>query len=113
LTTERDPQTQLPLSPAMFHVLLSLAEGDRHGYRIMKEVAARTSGRATLSTGTLYGIIKRLIDDGLAEEVGAGERRRSYRLTMFGRAVATAEAERLDALVAGARATGLLGTGGA
>jgi DNA-binding PadR family transcriptional regulator len=105
----RSPDDLLPLTPAMFHVLLCLAEGDRHGYRILKVVAERTAGRVVLSTGTLYGIIKRLIDDGLAVEVAAdGDRRRAYRLTPFGRRVAAAEAARLEALVAGARETGLL-----
>jgi DNA-binding PadR family transcriptional regulator len=107
--TSRRPEDLLPLTPAMFHVLLCLAEGDRHGYRILREVAERTAGRVVLSTGTLYGIVKRLIDDGLATEVASGDdRRRAYRLTRFGREVAAAEAARLEALVDGARATGLL-----
>jgi DNA-binding PadR family transcriptional regulator len=105
----RDPEALLPLTPAMFHVLLCLVEGDRHGYRILKEVPARTGGKVSLSTGTLYGIIKRLLDDGLAAEVRqADDRRRAYRLTAFGRQVAAAEARRLEALVSGARASGLL-----
>ena len=108
---ERRPDDLLPLTPAMFHVMLCLAEGDRHGYRILKDVAERTAGRVVLSTGTLYGIIKRLIDDGLAVEVASGDdRRRAYRLTPFGRGVAGAEAARLEALVQGARDTGLLPT---
>jgi DNA-binding PadR family transcriptional regulator len=113
----RRPDDLLPLTPAMFHVMLCLADGDRHGYRVIKEVAQRTAGRVVLSTGTLYGIIKRLIDEGLAQEVESGDdRRRAYRLTPFGRDVATAEASRLEALVAGARESGLLpvlGKGGA
>lgn len=105
----RAPESVLPLSPAMFHILMCLAEGDRHGYRILKDVAARTGGRVELSTGTLYGIIKRLLDEGLVTEVRSGsERRRAYRLTSFGTAVARAEAARLDEMVAAARATGLL-----
>ena len=105
----RAPESVLPLSPSMFHVLMCLAEGDRHGYRILKDVAARTGGRVELSTGTLYGIIKRLLDEGLVTEVRSGsERRRAYRLTSFGTAVARAEAARLDEMVAAARATGLL-----
>jgi DNA-binding PadR family transcriptional regulator len=108
----RDPESLLPLSPAMFHVLVCLTEGDRHGYRIMKDVAARTGGRVALSTGTLYGIIKRLVDEGLVTEVKSGDdRRRAYRLTVFGTAVARAEAARLDELVGTARATGLLPAG--
>jgi DNA-binding PadR family transcriptional regulator len=93
----------------MFHVMLCLADGDRHGYRILKEVAERTAGRVVLSTGTLYGIIKRLMDEGLLVEVASGDdRRRAYRLTPFGRDVGRAEAARLESLVAGARQTGLL-----
>jgi DNA-binding PadR family transcriptional regulator len=105
----RDSNDLLPLSPAMFHVLMCLADGDCHGYRILKEVPARTSGRVQLSTGTLYGIIKRLLDDGLAKEVPAGtDRRRAYRLTAFGRDVAKAEAARLSEMVTAARQSGLL-----
>jgi len=105
----RDPDDLLPLTPAMFHVLMCLADGDCHGYRILREVPARTGGRVELSTGTLYGIIKRLLDDGLVTEVPAGsERRRAYRLTAFGRAVAKAEAARLSEMVAAARQSGLL-----
>jgi DNA-binding PadR family transcriptional regulator len=93
----------------MFHVLLCLAQGDRHGYRILKEVEERTNGRVRLSTGTLYPIVKRLLAEGLATEVRQpDDRRRSYRLTAFGRLVATAEAERLEAMVTGARTFGLL-----
>ena len=91
---------------------LCLSEGDRHGYRILKEVPARTGGQVELSTGTLYGIIKRLLDEGMAVEVRQpNDRRRLYRLTAFGRRVATAEAQRLEELVAGARASGLLPIG--
>jgi DNA-binding PadR family transcriptional regulator len=105
----RQPTDLLPLSPAMFHVLVCLAAGDRHGYRIMKDVEARTHGAVSLSTGTLYGIIKRLLDDGLAVEVPSGdERRRAYRLTPFGREVARAEADRLEQLVSSARSVRLL-----
>ena len=99
----------LPLTPAMFHVLMCLAEGDRHGYRILKEVAERTGDAVRLSTGTLYGIIKRLLDDGMVVEVESGDdRRRAYRLTAFGRDVARAEAARLDDVVTAARASRLL-----
>lgn len=107
----REPADLLPLTPAMFHVLVCLAAGDRHGYRILKEVEARTRGAVSLSTGTLYGIIKRLLDDGLAVEVPSDdERRRAYRLTPFGRAVARAEADRLEQLVSTARSVRLLPT---
>jgi DNA-binding PadR family transcriptional regulator len=110
--SDRDPQTLLPLTPAMFHVLVSLADDDRHGYAILKDVAARTSGRVELGTSTLYGIIKRLLADGLAVESGRrppaaddDERRRYYRLTPFGRKVVAAETARLEAMVSAARAT--------
>jgi DNA-binding PadR family transcriptional regulator len=109
MSLPRDPGDLLPLSPAMFHVLLCLAEGDTHGYRILKDVAERTGGAVQLSTGTLYGIIKRLLDEGVAAEVASGnDRRRAYRLTPFGRQVAAAEAARLETLVDVARATRLL-----
>lgn len=109
----RDPHSLLPLSPSMFHVMVTLASGESHGYLIMKEVADRTDGRVDLSTGTLFGIIKRLRDDGLAVEVPADhDRKRTYRLTPFGRAVITAEAERLVSMVATARDARLLGAKG-
>jgi DNA-binding PadR family transcriptional regulator len=116
VTGKRDPAAALPLTPAVFHVLLTLAEGDQHGYAIMKAVAARTDGAVRLSTGTLYGMVKRLLADGIIVEsrqrpaaVDDDERRRYYRLTEFGRQVARAEAERLADLVAAARAMRLLG----
>ena len=102
MTSKRDPQSLLPLTPAMFHVLVALADGQTHGYAIMKEVQELTGGAARLSTGTLYGIIKRLLGDGLIRESGAdeGSRRRSYELTAFGRDVARAEAARLEQTLA-------------
>ena len=110
--TRRDPSDCLPLTPALFHVLLSLADGQKHGYAILKEVAERTGGTVELSTGTLYGIIKRLLNDGLIREsaLGSTERRRAYRLTPFGRKVALAEAERLRDLVLAAQMKKLLTT---
>jgi len=101
----RQPDELLPLSPAMFHVLVALADGDTHGYAILKEVERLTSGKVRLSTGTLYGIIKRLLADGLVREVETegDERRRSYLLTPFGKSVARAEAARLEATIALAR----------
>ena len=107
---DRDPADVLPLTPALFHVLLSLADGQKHGYAVLKEVELRTSGAVCLSTGTLYGIIKRLLADGMIREsaTGSDERRRAYRLTAFGRKVALAEAERLRDLVAAAQAKKLL-----
>ena len=105
---KRDPTDLLPLSPAMFHVLVALADGDTHGYAIMKEVERLTSGAVRLSTGTLYGIIKRLLADGLIRESAVPARgdertRRSYILTPFGKDVARAEAARLEQTIAIAR----------
>jgi DNA-binding PadR family transcriptional regulator len=109
-TDSRDPAACLPLTPALFHVLLALADGQKHGYAILKEVEERTGGAVTLSTGTLYGIIKRLLQDGWIREsaIGSTDRRRAYRLTAFGRQVALAEAGRLRDLVAAARTKSLL-----
>jgi DNA-binding PadR family transcriptional regulator len=111
----RDASSLLPLTPAVFHVLLAIAEGDTHGYAILKDVARRTEGRVVLSTGTLYGIVKRLLADGLIEEsrrrppaAEDDERRRYYRLTPFGRAVAAAEADRLAQMIATARTRRLI-----
>ncbi|MEZ5315915.1 MAG: PadR family transcriptional regulator [Vicinamibacterales bacterium] len=111
----RDPTALLPLTPAMFHVLLSLAGGDRHGYAIIKEVAERTGGEVELSTGTLYGLVKRLLADGLIvtakrrpASASDDERRHYYSLTDFGRRVASAEAERHERIVQTARARRLL-----
>jgi DNA-binding PadR family transcriptional regulator len=103
--SSRDAVELLPLTPALFHVLLSLADGDKHGYAILKEVETRTNGEVVLSTGTLYGIIKRLLADGLirASASLSDERRTAYRLTAFGRRVALAEADRLRAMVATAK----------
>ncbi len=110
-----DPTKLLPLTPAVFHILLALADGERHGYSIMQEVEARTENRVRLGPGTLYGSIKRMLADHLIEESEArpdpsldDERRRYYRLTSFGRRVAVAEAERLENLVGAARAKKLL-----
>jgi len=103
----RDPEALLPLTPAMFYVLVALADGQTHGYAIMKEVERLTDGAVRLSTGTLYGIIKRLLAEGLIREGAARgpdeARRRSYSLTAFGRDVARAEAARLEQTLAIAR----------
>lgn len=106
----RNAEQFLPLTPALFHVLISLADGEKHGYAILKEVEQRTGGAVVLSTGTLYGIVKRLLADGLIRESAAGsdDRRRAYRLTAFGRKVALAETARLQQLVASARDKKLL-----
>ena len=109
-----DVQQQLPLPQAVFHILIALGEGEKHGYAVMQEVAGRTGGTVRMSPGTLYGSIRRMLDDGLIEEFfrrGApadDERRRYYRLTKFGRAVAAAEAERLTSLLHHARLNGLV-----
>lgn len=107
---DRDPRSLLPLTPIVFQVLLSLADADRHGYAIIREVERRTDGLMVLRTGTLYTVMKRLLDLDLVEESDArpspdqdDERRRYYRVTAFGRAVMEAEAHRLESLVALAR----------
>lgn len=113
---ERTPESLLPLTPATFQILLTLVDGERHGYAIMGEVAERTEGAVRLGPGTLYGSLKRLLDAGLVEESGEradseldDERRRYYRITRFGIAVARAEALRLEALVRTARQKRLIG----
>jgi DNA-binding PadR family transcriptional regulator len=98
-----------PLTTPLFHVLISLADGDRHGYAILKDVEDRTEGGVRLSTGTLYGIIKRLLADGWIVEARArradeDERRRYYRLTPQGRDAALAETARLERALTQARA---------
>lgn len=103
----------LPLAPAFLHILIALGEGERHGYSIMQDVAERTGGRVRMSPGTLYGSIKRMLEEGLIEELttgaaGADERRRFYRITKFGKRVAAAEAERMAALLTQARQSGLV-----
>ena len=110
-----DSEPAAPLTPAMFHVLLALAGDDLHGYAILKDVALRTGGEVQLSTGTLYGIIKRLLNDGLIVELrqrpaaaNDDERRRYYQLTTKGREVAAAEAQRLAKVVELARSRRLL-----
>ena len=102
-TIEIDPEDYLPLTPAVFHVLLALADGERHGYAIMQEVAETTDGRINMGPGTLYGTIKRLLKSGLIEESDRrpdakedDERRRYYRLTGVGQRVAEAEARRYN-----------------
>lgn len=113
VSSERDPHALLPLTPALFHVLLALVDGEKHGYAVLKDVAQRTGGQVQLGTGTLYGIVKRLLADGLIRESVAGstDRRRAYRLTAFGRKVALAEAERLRDLVSLAPLQRLLSEG--
>ena len=103
----------------MFHILLALADKERHGYEIMREVDERSEGKVRLGPGTLYGSIKRMLSDGLIEEMDQrpdpeldDERRRYYRLSDLGRRVAVAEAERLERLVKSARSKKLLSARG-
>ena len=107
---KRETDLHLPLTPAMFHVLIALADGEKHGYAILKEVEQHTNGRVRLSAGTLYGIIKRLLQEDVIVESGRrpaaaldDERRRYYRLTEFGERVARAETARLEEVVSMAR----------
>jgi DNA-binding PadR family transcriptional regulator len=111
-----DPETFLPLTPAKFHILLALARGEQHGYAIMLDVEQQTEGRFTLGPGTLYGAIKRLLEEGLIQETEErpdpaldDERRRYYKLTELGLRVTSAEAQRLASLVVLARESRLLG----
>jgi len=109
-----DAHSKLPLAPAVFHILLALAEGDRHGYAIMRDIEARTSGLVNVGPGMLYGSIKWLLADGFIEPAprsrvtGENERRRYYRLTASGRALVRAEAARLEAAVSLARSRRVL-----
>lgn len=107
-----EPIEMLPLSEAVFQILLALGEAPLHGYGIMREVEERTDGRFTLGPGTLYGAVKRLVEQGLLEEAeapeGEDQRRRYYRLTPYGRRVASAEARRLERLLSAARSKGLV-----
>ena len=108
-----------PLTPAVLHLFLSLVDGPKHGYGIMKEVEAITAGRVKMGPGTLYGTIKRTLASGLIKETGErpdpehdDERRRYYELTAPGRDVLAAEARRLSDLVLVARRKQLLGVEG-
>jgi DNA-binding PadR family transcriptional regulator len=112
---EKDPRGLLPLTPAVLQILLSLADEERHGYGIMREVEDRTGGGVRMGPGTLYGSIKRMLVEGLIEESDErpdpeldDNRRRYYRITDFGRRVAGAEAARLEGLVRSAREKKLL-----
>jgi DNA-binding PadR family transcriptional regulator len=115
MTEMRDPSALLPLTPGMFQVLIALADGEKHGYAVIKEVARRTEGQITLSPATLYTIIRRFVQEGvIAETVERpdpaldDERRRYYRLTEFGRRVAKAEAIRMETALGMARAKKLI-----
>jgi len=109
------PETTIDLTPAMFQVLLALGDGEKHGYAILKEVEDQTNGHVRLSTGTLYAMIKRLLSEGILAECRNrppaeedDQRRRYYRLTPLGRQLATAEAERMERIIATAREKHLL-----
>jgi DNA-binding PadR family transcriptional regulator len=109
------PADLLPLPPVTFHILLSLASEDRHGYAILQDVAERTAGEIKLGAGTLYRSLQRMLEQGLILETGErpqadldDERRRYYRITPFGEAVARAEARRLTDLVKMARRSGFV-----
>jgi DNA-binding PadR family transcriptional regulator len=104
-----------PLKPSVFQVLLSLAEDDKHGYAVLKDVEEQSGGEVKLSTGTLYAVFKRLLAEGLIAECRNrppvdedDQRRRYYRITAAGRAVAIAEAERMEKLLEQARGARLL-----
>ncbi|HEV3484477.1 MAG TPA: PadR family transcriptional regulator [Vicinamibacterales bacterium] len=111
---QSDIDALLPLPPATFHILVALADDDRHGYAIIQEVAARSGGEVRLSAGTLYRSIQRMLEAGLIAESRRrpapehdDERRRYYRITPFGTAVARAEAGRLAQMIRIARASGI------
>ena len=110
------PETLLPLPPATFHILMAVADEDRHGYAIIQDVAARTGGTLRLGAGTLYRSIQRMLEQGLLIESRErpspeedDERRRYYRITPYGRDVARAEGRRLTQLVRLARESGFAG----
>jgi DNA-binding PadR family transcriptional regulator len=112
---KEDPTDFLPLHKDTFHILVALAGHDRHGYSIMQDIAARTDGKIRLSPSTLYGAIRRMMEDGLIDELDERPdpehddvRRRYYRITSFGRKVAQAEARRLERLLGDARSAGLV-----
>jgi DNA-binding PadR family transcriptional regulator len=102
----RDPHDLLPLPASTFHVLLVLAEGEKHGYAVMREVERISEGAVKMGPGTLYGTIKRMLESGLCEESGErpdpdldDERRRYYRITGLGEKVVTAEVRRLATMI--------------
>ena len=113
--SSQGPEEFLPLTPAVFHILLALVASERHGYAIMSDVAENTDGQIKLGPGTLYGTIKRLLESELIEESAErpdpsldDERRRYYRLTELGRRVIQAEVQRYSRMVKVARSSGLL-----
>lgn len=111
----RDPTQLLPLKQSIFQILLALGNGEMHGYGIMQGLAEKTGGREKILPGTLYASIARMVEDGLVEELkspddhtSGGPRRRYYRSTPFGKAVARAESERLHVLLDLARSEEIL-----
>jgi DNA-binding PadR family transcriptional regulator len=115
MTRAKDAEEQLPLTPPVFHILVALSDGERHGYAIMRQVAEETGGALQLGPGTLYGCLQRMLAAGLVEESEKrpdpqldDERRRYYRISAFGTRVVKAEARRLSAAVTSARARRLL-----
>ncbi len=116
MTEPVDPRSFLPLTPLAFQVLLALADSERHGYGIIREVESRTDGLIKLRTGTLYTLLHRLLDEDLLEESDRrpdpaedDDRRRYFRLTPLGRGVLTAEARRLESLISEARRKRVIG----
>ncbi len=114
--TQIHPEDMLPLTPAVFHILLALADGEKHGYGIMQEVTAITEGGVKMGPGTLYGSIKRMLVNGLIVESDErpdpaldDQRRRYYKLTGFGQRVVEVEVQRLSDLVRVARSKRILG----
>jgi DNA-binding PadR family transcriptional regulator len=113
MSAARNPESHLPLSVPVHQILLSLADEDRHGYAIIQDIRARTGGEVELTASTLYGALSRMLTTGTIEEVMDGlaadgdGRRRYYRMTAHGRAVAREEAERLARTLDQARAQGL------
>ena len=113
--TLSDLHKRLPLSPAAFSILLALKDGEKHGYAILREVSQRSDGALKLLPGTLYNLLKRMLEDGWIEELEErpdpaldDERRRYYRLTGLGEKIASLEAERMAGLVRAARKHGVL-----
>ena len=111
----RAPDALLPLKPVVFQVLLSLVDGERHGYALVQDIAERTAAKIDLEPGNLYRVLKSMLEEGVIEESERrpapdrdDERRRYYRITAFGRKVAMAEAARLDRIVEDARARNLI-----
>jgi len=110
LTEERDPRTLLPLTPAVFGILMALADGEKHGYAIMRSVEVESEGRLRMGPGTLYGSLDRMLRAKLVVESEGGDdvaphsgRRRFYRITDFGGRVLRADIRRLEQAMAIAR----------